>query len=176
MRVGKFFPNPLNPRRNQKKVVLWESLTLIFLGFSLIFLLHSIHSCGRVEYSPLKESFEGYRELYKEPMEVRDWRYWENRRRHKIMLEEEKSEHQGLQRWGSVLYLEHMKYTAILPFIDDMGSINPIVCSHSSSESKWENLLWEINSMRRHDGLREWDLEKFRGEFQGSVRWVAEQE
>jgi hypothetical protein len=51
-----------------------------------------------------------------------------------------------------------MKYKAIIPFIDDMGSISPIFCQSSSMETKEENLLWDLNSMRRHDGLKE--LEK----------------
>lgn len=45
------------------------------------------------------------------------------------------------------------KYRATVPFIDDMGSISPIIVSESDYESKQENLLWHINSMRDHDGL-----------------------
>jgi hypothetical protein len=47
-----------------------------------------------------------------------------------------------------------MKYKAIIPFIPDMGSISPIICSSSPSETKEENLLWYLNSMREHDNLR----------------------
>ena len=47
-----------------------------------------------------------------------------------------------------------MKYKAIIPFIDDMGSISPISVSSSPMETKEENLLWDLNSMRDHDGLR----------------------
>jgi len=45
-----------------------------------------------------------------------------------------------------------MKYKAIIPFIDDMGSISPINCSSSPMETKEENLLWDLNKMREHDG------------------------
>ena len=47
-----------------------------------------------------------------------------------------------------------MKYKAIIPFIPDMGSISPIICSSSPSETKEENLLWDLNNMRDHDNLR----------------------
>lgn len=47
-----------------------------------------------------------------------------------------------------------MKYRAIIPFIPSMGSVSPIICNHSAYESKEENLLWELNKMREHDGLR----------------------
>ena len=46
------------------------------------------------------------------------------------------------------------KYKAIIPFIDDMGSVNPIMTDDSSAyETKEEKVLWEINSMRDHDAL-----------------------
>lgn len=47
-----------------------------------------------------------------------------------------------------------MNYKAIIPFIPDMGSVSPIVCTHYPSESRTENLLWHLNKMREHDGLR----------------------
>lgn len=47
-----------------------------------------------------------------------------------------------------------MRYKAIIPFIDDMGSVSPINCSSSPMETKEENLLWDLNSMRYHDNLR----------------------
>ena len=47
-----------------------------------------------------------------------------------------------------------MRYKAIIPFIDDMGSVSPINCSSSLMETKEENLLWDLNSMRQHDGLK----------------------
>lgn len=48
-----------------------------------------------------------------------------------------------------------MKYKAIIPFIDDMGSVNPInTDSDSAMESKSEKVLWELNKMREHDGLK----------------------
>lgn len=47
-----------------------------------------------------------------------------------------------------------MKYTAHIPFIDDMGSISPIRgCRDSGSETKEQEALWHINSMRDHDNL-----------------------
>lgn len=52
-----------------------------------------------------------------------------------------------------------MKYEAIIPYIPSMGSISPITVTESPMETKEENLLWDLNSMRRHDGLREWTLE-----------------
>jgi len=47
-----------------------------------------------------------------------------------------------------------MKYIATIPFIPSMGSVSPIVCNHSPHESREENLLWDLNKMREHDGLR----------------------
>lgn len=47
-----------------------------------------------------------------------------------------------------------MKYLARIPFIPSMGSVSPIVCNHSAHESREENLLWDLNKMREHDGLR----------------------
>ncbi len=35
-----------------------------------------------------------------------------------------------------------------------MGSVSPMVCTDYPSESKEENLLWHLNKMREHDGLR----------------------
>jgi hypothetical protein len=55
-----------------------------------------------------------------------------------------------------------MRYKAIIPFIDDMGSISPINCSSSPMETKEEDLLWYLNSMRQHDGLK--PLEKIPNE------------
>ena len=46
------------------------------------------------------------------------------------------------------------KYKAIIPFIPSMGSVTPIICSHSAHESRNEALLWDLNHMRDHDGLR----------------------
>lgn len=46
-----------------------------------------------------------------------------------------------------------MKYTAKIPFIDDMGSIQMLNVEETTYESKEENTLWQINSMRDHDGL-----------------------
>lgn len=46
-----------------------------------------------------------------------------------------------------------MRYKAIIPFIDDMGSVSPINCSSSPMETKEENLLWDLNSMRYYDNL-----------------------
>lgn len=46
------------------------------------------------------------------------------------------------------------RYRAIIPFIDDMGSVEPICVSDKPSESKREEALWHINRMREHDGLR----------------------
>lgn len=46
-----------------------------------------------------------------------------------------------------------MKYVAKIPFIEDMGTISPLVVSDSFGETKEENALWHINSMRKHDGL-----------------------
>ena len=38
-------------------------------------------------------------------------------------------------------------------FIPDMGSISPFVVRGRSLETRKEDALWEINSMRDHDGL-----------------------
>ena len=45
------------------------------------------------------------------------------------------------------------KYRVTVPFQDDMGSISPFVATSSHMETAQENALWEINSMRDHDGL-----------------------
>lgn len=45
-------------------------------------------------------------------------------------------------------------YKVIIPYQNDMGSINPFTVTSSSMESAKENALWHINSMRDHDGLR----------------------
>ena len=43
-------------------------------------------------------------------------------------------------------------------FIDDMGSIPSLhKLSDKSTETKEEEALWHINSMREHDGLRPLD-------------------
>lgn len=54
-----------------------------------------------------------------------------------------------------------MKYIMKSVFLDDMGTTGNIVCTDSPMESKEENALWEINSMRRHDGLQELSLDDF---------------
>ena len=46
------------------------------------------------------------------------------------------------------------KYRAIVPFIPDMGSVSPTICRDTFHESRKESLLWELNKMREHDGLR----------------------
>jgi hypothetical protein len=45
-------------------------------------------------------------------------------------------------------------YKVIVPYQNDMGSINPFLATSSSMESANENALWHINSMRDRDGLR----------------------
>jgi hypothetical protein len=47
-----------------------------------------------------------------------------------------------------------MKKKFIFKFINDMGTVNPIIGVSSSMESCEENALWHINSMREHDGLK----------------------
>lgn len=47
-----------------------------------------------------------------------------------------------------------MKYKAIIPFIHDMGSISPIIVTDGYYETKQAEALWQINSMRDHDGLK----------------------
>ena len=45
-------------------------------------------------------------------------------------------------------------YRCIIPYQDDMGSINPFNCSSCGlTESAAENALWQLNSMREHDNL-----------------------
>jgi len=46
------------------------------------------------------------------------------------------------------------KYICKVPFIPSMGSISPFTVNDSFGESKQEQALWQINSMRDHDGLR----------------------
>lgn len=45
------------------------------------------------------------------------------------------------------------KFKVIVPFIDDMGSITPFIVRESERETKAQAALWNINSMRDHDGL-----------------------
>lgn len=45
------------------------------------------------------------------------------------------------------------KYKVIFPFVDDMGSIQPIIVTPSIMETSREQALWHINKMREHDGL-----------------------
>ncbi len=47
-------------------------------------------------------------------------------------------------------------YTMEQTFIPDMGSISAMVVTESYGETKEEQALWHINSMRRHDGLKEY--------------------
>ena len=48
-----------------------------------------------------------------------------------------------------------MKYTAKIPYIDDMGSVSPVCGVYDKpSESKEEEVLWYLNRMREHDGLK----------------------
>ncbi len=52
-----------------------------------------------------------------------------------------------------------MRYIAHVPFIPSMGKLNPIRVSSSSNETKEENLLWDLNSSRKHDGLTLWEID-----------------
>jgi hypothetical protein len=45
------------------------------------------------------------------------------------------------------------KYRVTVPFIDDMGSVLPFIATSSPMETKEQNALWDLNSMREHDGL-----------------------
>ncbi len=46
------------------------------------------------------------------------------------------------------------KYVAIIPFIDDMGSVSDIRGVYDKpNETKEEEVLWHLNKMREHDGL-----------------------
>ncbi len=47
-----------------------------------------------------------------------------------------------------------MKFKVTFPFIPDMGSISPMVVSRNPMESEREQALWQLNSMRAHDGLK----------------------
>lgn len=47
------------------------------------------------------------------------------------------------------------KYIMEATFISDMGSISAMNITESYGETKEEQALWHINSMRRHDGLNE---------------------
>ena len=44
-------------------------------------------------------------------------------------------------------------YRVIVPFIDDMGTVSPIVARESFGETAPRCALWHLNSMRDHDGL-----------------------
>ncbi len=46
-------------------------------------------------------------------------------------------------------------YKVKFPFIPDMGSVSPMIATTSYMQTARENALWHLNSMRRHDGLRE---------------------
>lgn len=45
------------------------------------------------------------------------------------------------------------KFRVVVPFQHDMGSIAPFVATEYPMETKEENALWHLNSMREHDGL-----------------------
>ena len=45
------------------------------------------------------------------------------------------------------------KYKVSFPFAPDMGSISPMIVNDYPMETKEENALWHLNSMRDHDGL-----------------------
>lgn len=45
------------------------------------------------------------------------------------------------------------QYRVIFPFVDDMGSIQPIIVVQSNMETSREQALWHINKMREHDCL-----------------------
>lgn len=49
-----------------------------------------------------------------------------------------------------------MKYRMESTFIPDMGSISAMDVTETRYETKEEQALWQINSMRRHDGLKEY--------------------
>ena len=49
-----------------------------------------------------------------------------------------------------------MKYRMESTFIPDMGSISAMDVVETRYETKEEQALWQINSMRRHDGLKEY--------------------
>lgn len=46
-----------------------------------------------------------------------------------------------------------MKFKVTFPFIDDMGTVQPMIATPSSQETKEQNALWHLNRMRDHDGL-----------------------
>lgn len=45
------------------------------------------------------------------------------------------------------------RYYVTVPFVDDMGTISPFIASSTPLENHREDALWQINSMRDHDGL-----------------------
>jgi hypothetical protein len=47
-----------------------------------------------------------------------------------------------------------MKFKVTFPYCSDMGSISPMVVRSSPMETAKEQALWQLNSMRQHDGLR----------------------
>lgn len=49
------------------------------------------------------------------------------------------------------------KYRMEATFIPDMGSVSAMYVQEMRYETKEEQALWQINSMRRHDGLPELD-------------------
>ena len=49
------------------------------------------------------------------------------------------------------------KFRVRVPFQHDMGSITPFVVRAYLTETPQEAALWEINSMRDHDGLARLD-------------------
>lgn len=44
-------------------------------------------------------------------------------------------------------------YVAYIPFIPELGSVSPIVCSENSNWTKEEDVLSTLNNMRDHDGI-----------------------
>jgi hypothetical protein len=47
-----------------------------------------------------------------------------------------------------------MKIKFIMPYVLDMGSVEPIIGHSSPNETAEQNALWQFNRMREHDGLK----------------------
>jgi hypothetical protein len=47
-----------------------------------------------------------------------------------------------------------VKVKFIIPFVPDMGTVEPIIGVSSTNETARQNALWTFNRMREHDGLK----------------------
>jgi len=63
----------------------------------------------------------------------------------------------GIQEFNPIAGDTMTRYRVEKCFIPSMGSISAFDVTETRYETKEEQALWQINSMRRHDGLKEYN-------------------